>query len=59
MKCERTVAKLAEQLDAHPNQIQDWKKRLIKDTEGTDPANPVSTTPSAITAHWTDAPQMR
>ena len=33
MKGERTLAELAEQYDVHPNQIQDWKKRLTEGAE--------------------------
>ena len=33
MKGERTLAELAEQYDVHPNQIQDWKKRLAEGAE--------------------------
>ena len=33
VKGERTLAELAEQFDVHPNQIQDWKKRLIEGAE--------------------------
>ena len=31
IKNDRTMAELAEQFDVHPNQIQDWRKRLLED----------------------------
>ncbi len=33
LKSERTLAKLAEQFDVHPNQTQDWKRRLGEGAE--------------------------
>ncbi len=30
---EHTLAELGEQFDVHPNQIQDWKKRLVDSAE--------------------------
>jgi transposase-like protein len=33
VKGDRTLAELAEQFDIHPNQIQDWKKRLVEGAE--------------------------
>ena len=33
MQGDRTLAELAEQFDVHPNQIQEWKKRLVGNAE--------------------------
>ena len=30
---DKTLAELAQQYDVHPNQIQDWKKRLMSGAE--------------------------
>ncbi len=33
VKGDHTLAELAEQFEVHPNQIQDWKKRLVEGAE--------------------------
>ncbi len=33
VKEDRTLAELATQFEVHPNQIQTWKKRLVKSAE--------------------------
>jgi transposase-like protein len=33
IKGERTMAELSEQFDVHPNQIQDWRKRLFQEAD--------------------------
>lgn len=33
LKGDRTLAELAEQFDVHPNQIQDWKVRVMHQAE--------------------------
>ena len=33
VKGGHTLAELSEQFDVHPNQIQDWKKRLVASAE--------------------------
>ena len=43
VKGERTLAELAEQFDVHPNQIQDWKKRLVEGAEDVFGGNAVKT----------------
>lgn len=33
LRGDKTVAEIAQQYDVHPNQIQDWKKRLVSEAE--------------------------
>ena len=33
MKGDHTLTELCEQFDVHPNQIQDWKRRLVASAE--------------------------
>ena len=33
IKGERTMAELSEQFDVHPNQIQDWRRRLLQEAD--------------------------
>ena len=33
VKAEKTLAELAEQFNVHPNQIQDWERRLVEGAE--------------------------
>ena len=40
---DRTLAELAEQYDVHPNQIQDWKRRLLDSAEDVFGGNAVET----------------
>ena len=44
VKGDHTLAELSEQFDVHPNQIQDWKKRLVASAEDVFGGNAVEAT---------------
>mgnify|MGYP001815540400 FL=1 len=41
LKGEKTMAELAEQFDVHPNQIQDWRRKLLENAEAVFDGNTV------------------
>ena len=52
IKGEKTLAELAQQFDVHPNQITDWKARLLEGAGGlfgSDASHPEATTTADLT----------
>lgn len=48
LKGEKTLAELAEQHDVHPNQITEWKKQLVENSEAVFGAKPAENTEAKI-----------
>ncbi|HWG05906.1 MAG TPA: transposase, partial [Beijerinckiaceae bacterium] len=49
IKGDRTLAELAQLFDVHPNQITDWKGRLLEGAAGVFGADTTSAAPAAPT----------